>query len=763
LANWAAICKHAGIQWIFDPEFMCDVLSCKAAHVSSTLSCIDKKITPFAIYSMTVAGKNRLRGIFCGSLGLLLLIAVLGYAPEQCPWISTRASIPGGANNPIGAVGAYISFGGISLLGLAYFLVPIFLIRSGYADLSSRARPNSRGRILGMVICLCCCPVFLALFQDHISSFGFSRLRHFFLNGMGGVLGAICYAYVFKDFLGTVGSVLVLSLPIGLGFWAVFTRQATLSDAIGCALENLGSTGQRLKRILSFLGKIFCFWRWRRRQPSSDFGTFIALEDHPQPFQRPSDGEEVLDDALLAMRRQPIRENLFEDDGDQQPLPFEGYVFPPMDLLNEAPDDGEYAGECAALAIELRETLNQFGVEVEIGEIQSGPVITRYELVPAPGVRVEKIENLDKNIALTMRAPAVRILAPIPGRNCVGIEIPNSHARPVGLRGILESEAWAKKNAEVPIVLGRGVTGEPLIADLARMPHLLIAGSTGSGKTVCINSILASFLFHASPEDLRLILVDPKIVEMQVYNQLPHMLLPTLTDPKKVPNALHWLIHNMEWRYHLFASVGVRNIAGFNAKVMRTREESRRASELERELSPEERTAMAHLQPSRREAAEMPQQRLPYIVCVIDELADLMLVAPDDIENSVTRLAQLARAAGIHLILATQRPSVNVITGVIKANLPSRIAFKVASKVDSRTILDANGADGLLGRGDMLFLPPGASGLVRAQGAWVSDEEITRVVEFIAKNRGPCFDKQAMAFVENPNVPQPEDSKKRNT
>ncbi|MDR2340927.1 MAG: DNA translocase FtsK [Puniceicoccales bacterium] len=710
---------------------------------------------------MTAVGKNRLRGVFCGGLGLLLLIAVLWYAPEQCPWISTRASVPGGANNPVGAVGAYISFSGISLLGLAYFLVPIFLIRSGYADLSSRAQPNSRGRIVGMAICLCCCSVFLALFQDHVAPFGPAHPGHFFLNGTGGVFGALCYEYIFKDFLGTVGSIIVLLLPISFGAWAAFTSRATLSDAIGCALEHLGGTGQWLRRVFFILRRMLCFWKWRRKQPIMDLGTLVALEDHRRT--RPlSSGEEteIVDDALLAMKRQPIRENLFQTDDEQESLPFDDYVYPPVDLLNESPDDGEYAEECAALAVELRETLNQFGVEVEIGEIQSGPVITRYELIPAPGVRVEKIENLDKNIALTMRAPAVRILAPIPGRNCVGIEIPNSHARPVGLRGILESDAWKKKNAEVPIVLGRGVTGEPLIADLARMPHLLIAGSTGSGKTVCINSILASFLFHASPEDLRLILVDPKIVEMQVYNQLPHMLLPTLTDPKKVPNALHWLIHNMEWRYHLFASVGVRNIAGFNAKVLRTREEAKRASELERELSPEERTAIAHLQSSRREAAEMPQQRLPYIVCVIDELADLMLVAPDDIENSVTRLAQLARAAGIHLILATQRPSVNVITGVIKANLPSRIAFKVASKVDSRTILDGNGADGLLGRGDMLFLPPGASGLVRAQGAWVSDEEINRVVEFIAKNRGPCFDKQAMAFVENPDVIQPENAKR---
>jgi S-DNA-T family DNA segregation ATPase FtsK/SpoIIIE len=577
-----------------------------------------------------------------------------------------------------------------------------------------------------------------------------AKFERLFIDGLGGWYGHIAYTYLFLTLIGKIGTAMALAIPLFFALWSVFTRQSSLGDAMERRLEQLGRLAVKLLKLLTLLKKLNPF---RRKAPVSIF----AQCDYVEPVtaaaaaDREDDricDEDKVDDALLAMKKLPVQQSLFDDCPAATSL--EPYVFPPLDLLDRPSGDGDGAISKDTIAAELKEALEQFGVEVEIGEIQSGPAITRFEVHPAPGVRVEKIENLDKNIALTLRAPSVRILAPVPGKNCVGIEVPNAKASPVCLREILESDEWRNKTAEIPIVLGRGVTGEPLIADLARMPHLLIAGATGSGKTVCINSILASFLFHAAPEDLRLILVDPKIVEMQIYNSLPHMLLPTLTDPKQVPNALRWLIRNMEWRYHLFASVGVRNIAGFNAKVTRTREEVEKAKALERELSPEERAAMAGMSSGRREAAAVPQQKLPYIVCVIDELADLMLVAPDDVENYVTRLAQLARAAGIHLILATQRPSVNVITGVIKANLPSRIAFKVASKVDSRTILDANGADGLLGRGDMLFLPPGTSALQRAQGAWVSDEEIGRVVDFLSRSGPPKFDKQAMAFVENP-------------
>jgi S-DNA-T family DNA segregation ATPase FtsK/SpoIIIE len=406
------------------------------------------------------------------------------------------------------------------------------------------------------------------------------------------------------------------------------------------------------------------------------------------------------------------------------------YEFPPLTLLKEQikPTAANSEEEHRRNAENLLRILSEFGVEVTLGEIHVGPVITRYELVPAAGVRVEKIAGLDKNIALGMRAQSVRILAPIPGKAAVGVEVPNQHPTPVGMREILESDEWTGARAELPIALGKDVSGKPLISDLTKMPHLLIAGATGSGKSVCINSIVASILYSASPKDVRLIMVDPKVVELKIFNTLPHMLIPVVTEPKKVPGALKWLLSEMEQRYQIFAKCNVRNIVGFNSRKKHTAPE----------FPP------VDAQPTLEGIApplddfEIPE-RLPYIVAIIDELADLMMVAPAEIETSIARLAQLARAAGIHLIIATQRPSVNVITGVIKANLPSRIAFQVASQVDSRTILDVKGADTLIGRGDMLFSPPGTSRLVRAQGAFVSDDEVLELVEFLKRNGPPQY------------------------
>ncbi|KAF0093483.1 MAG: DNA segregation ATPase FtsK/SpoIIIE S-DNA-T family, partial [Puniceicoccaceae bacterium 5H] len=445
-----------------------------------------------------------------------------------------------------------------------------------------------------------------------------------------------------------------------------------------------------------------------------------------------------------------------------EPLPDRkgDYRFPPRDLLTEPKeiDDSGDAEVHQQTAEALKDTLEQFNVKVELGEVHAGPVITRYDIHPAPGVRVEKIQNLDKNLALNLKALSVRILAPVPGKGCVGVEVPNKNPQAVFIRDILDSEDWVKTKAEIPIALGKEVSGKPLIADLTKMPHLLIAGSTGSGKTVCINAIVTSLLYRATPEDLKFVMVDPKIVEMQVYNSLPHMLIPVVTDPKKVPNALKYLLGEMERRYQMFASVGVRNIAGFNGKMAKDKAERKeaelRAAEMDASMSPEERAALSgrNMEVPRElsfeEGGELPD-KLPYIVCIVDELADLMMVAPADIETGIARLAQLARAAGIHLILATQRPSVNVITGVIKANLPSRIAFKVASKVDSRTILDTQGADHLIGKGDMLFLPPGSADLLRSQGAFVDDDEINGIVDWIKEQNGePEFDEDFQRQVE---------------
>ncbi|HEY1764714.1 MAG TPA: DNA translocase FtsK [Opitutaceae bacterium] len=402
------------------------------------------------------------------------------------------------------------------------------------------------------------------------------------------------------------------------------------------------------------------------------------------------------------------------------------YEFPPLRILKEqapAPAGGSDE-EHKQNAEALKRILNEFGVQVDLGEIHIGPVITRYEVIPAPGVRVEKIAGLDKNIALGLRAQSVRILAPIPGKAAVGVEVPNLHPTPVGMRELLESEDWADVKAELPIALGRDVSGKPLVSDLAKMPHLLIAGATGSGKSVCINSIVTSILYSKSPEDVRLIMVDPKVVELKVFNTLPHMLISVVTEPKKVPAALKWLLGEMERRYQFFAKTNVRNIVGFNSRKRDPKAES------------EGQASLQGMDSSNGEAQSIPD-RIPYIVAIIDELADLMILAPAEVETSIARLAQLARAAGIHLIIATQRPSVNVITGIIKANLPSRVAFQVPSSVDSRTILDSKGAETLIGRGDMLFSPPGTSRLVRAQGAFVSDEEIHEIVEFLKRNGPP--------------------------
>jgi len=414
------------------------------------------------------------------------------------------------------------------------------------------------------------------------------------------------------------------------------------------------------------------------------------------------------------------------------------YVFPPLELLDPPKPEEDFPAEDheARMAL-LVQKLAEFNLKVFPAEVQTGPVITRYEVQPAEGVRVNRIANLDKDLALGLKATGVRILAPVPGKGTVGIEVANSVARPVCLREIIESRAWADSKAEIPVVLGKDVTGKPIVLDLAKMPHALVAGATGSGKTVCVNSIIASLMYHSTPKDIRFIMVDPKVVEMQVYNQLPHMLIPVVTDPRKVPGALKYLLNEMERRYRLFAKVNVRNLVGFNAKIEKDREKQKEAEALEANLTVEERTAMHEAaRQSEDEIDDLPEEKLPYIVLIIDELADLMMTAPADVEPGIARLTAKARAAGIHLIVATQRPSVNVVTGLIKANLPCRIAFKVASNTDSRTILDSPGAEVLLGRGDMLFIPPGSSELVRAQGSFISDDEINNLVAFLRERNG---------------------------
>ncbi|MDY4742236.1 MAG: DNA translocase FtsK, partial [Lachnospira sp.] len=387
--------------------------------------------------------------------------------------------------------------------------------------------------------------------------------------------------------------------------------------------------------------------------------------------------------------------------------PKKAYKFPPVSLLKKNPGGaGGGKSEYRMTAQRLQETLLTFGVKVTITDISCGPTVTRYELQPEQGVKVSKIVSLSDDIKLNLAAADIRIEAPIPGKAAIGIEVPNKEAGSVYFRELIESKEFKESQSAVSFGVGKDIAGKTIIADIAKMPHMLIAGATGSGKSVCINTIIMSILYKAKPEDVRLIMVDPKVVELSVYNGIPHLLLPVVTDPKKAAGALNWAVNEMTDRYKKFAVMQVRNIKGYNDIVEK----------------------------KNKEGIDPPMEKLPQIVIIIDELADLMMVAPGEVEDAICRLAQLARAAGIHMVIATQRPSVNVVTGLIKANIPSKIAFAVSSGIDSRVILDMNGAEKLLGKGDMLYFPSNLPKPLRVQGAFVSDEEVEKVVSFLKEN-----------------------------
>ncbi len=412
------------------------------------------------------------------------------------------------------------------------------------------------------------------------------------------------------------------------------------------------------------------------------------------------------------------------------PAQTDHYQYPPLKLLNKGKKTaGNSEAELRETADKLQEILANFGVNVTVTDVSCGPAVTRYELQPEMGVKVSKIVGLADDIKLNLAAPDIRIEAPIPGKAAVGIEVPNKENAPVMLRDVLESREFQESKSKISFGVGRDIGGKVVVADIAKMPHLLIAGATGSGKSVCINTLIMSILYKATPEEVRLIMIDPKVVELSVYNGIPHLMIPVVTDPKKAAGALNWAVTEMDRRYQLFAENQVRDITGYNEKAKSS-------------------AAMAENDPD----AEVLEP-LPQIVIIVDELADLMMVAPGDVETAICRLAQLARAAGLHLVVATQRPSVNVITGLIKANMPSRIAFAVSSGVDSRVIIDMNGAEKLLGKGDMLFYPSGYPKPVRVQGSYVSDEEVQRVVDFLKNhNEDTTYDEDIVEQV-NTSIP----------
>jgi len=489
----------------------------------------------------------------------------------------------------------------------------------------------------------------------------------------------------------------------------------------------------------------------------------VAAELFPEP--EPARPEpQIIDSSLPPAPKRKEKKDKFQP---LTSLSCENYELPSLNLLDPMEMEGRQAadpGELLAIQDTVIETLAQFGISVSRGDITRGPTITRYEVYPAKGVRVDRITNLERDIARATRAERINILAPIPGKDTVGIEIANSNKQKVTLRELLESEDFQNAKAKIPIALGKDVYGKTIIGDLAAMPHGLVAGTTGSGKSVCINSIIASILYRFTPEDLRFIMIDPKVVEMQIYNTLPHLVVPVVTDPKKVLLALRWAIDEMEKRYAIFAKTGVRNIATFNArplpksqaeldaeaKAAATPELPLDAEPIDPEsLTSEERIEKMTTIKVQRETELIIPDRMPYIVIIVDELADLMQTAPADVESAIARITQKARAAGIHMIIATQTPRADVITGVIKANVPCRVAFQVASALDSRVILDENGAERLLGQGDMLYRPPGTSRMIRAQGVLVTDEEIRKVVEHASAQSEPAFENSIHERLQN--------------
>ncbi len=445
-----------------------------------------------------------------------------------------------------------------------------------------------------------------------------------------------------------------------------------------------------------------------------------------------------IDDTIPEMEPDVIESNLFKNVEEEKEdktkavlqlehamtVEDEHYEYPPLEILGK-PSKKSLKGGAKALtdtAAKLQKTLHSFGVSAKVENVSVGPAITRYELKPAEGVRVSKIANLADDIALNLAAETIRIEAPIPGKQAVGIEVPNTEREAVHLREVLDSDVFRENDSKLAIALGKDVAGNVQLADIAKMPHVLIAGSTGSGKSVCINTIITSIIYHAKPSEVKFVMVDPKVVELSVYNGIPHLLIPVVTDPKKAAGALAWAVQEMDNRYNLFAEKGVRDLKGYN-----------KAIENDEELG-----------------------QLPQIVIIVDELADLMMVAKNDVEDAICRLAQKARAAGMHLVIATQRPSVDVITGLIKANVPSRIAFAVSSQVDSRTILDSVGAEKLLGKGDMLYFPSGAPKPSRVQGAFVTDDEVEKIVDFVKSNGTATYSEDILESIENSNKTEKE-------
>lgn len=720
--------------------------------------------------------------VFLG-VGTLLYLSLISYSPTDVPsWfpLSSQAAARGAVLNLFGRTGAIVACSSYAFLGAAsYLLAALFLGYGGAKLLNPKLRLTARAWwSVGFLLSGAC--------LAHLLPWSLLDMERLNIAGPGGWVGKWIGGMLLKNMLGTVGSTIVLVIiyvsslifltglhPLAaaqqIASWpsAYLEKRRARKLAEADEKERLDIESERLERQRRKLEKSIAK---KGGAPVDADAEPIApavadLFNEAEPA-RPE--PQIIDSTLPPPPRRKEKKDKF------QPLTAvscENYELPSFDLLDpvevadrQASDPSELLG----IQDTVIDTLAQFGIAVSRGDITKGPTITRYEVYPAKGVRVDKIVSLERDIARATRAERINILAPIPGKDTVGIEIANSKKQKVTLRELLESEDFQNAKAKIPIALGKDVYGKTIIGDLAAMPHGLVAGTTGSGKSVCINAIIASILYRFTPEDLRFIMIDPKVVEMQIYNTLPHLVVPVVTDPKKVLLALRWAIDEMEKRYAIFAKTGVRNIGSFNSRPLPKSQAELDAAaaakaatpELPLDAAPEEPVDPESLSSEeriekmttvkvRRDTDLIIPDRMPYIVIIVDELADLMQTAPADVESAIARITQKARAAGIHMIIATQTPRADVITGVIKANVPCRVAFQVASALDSRVILDENGAERLLGQGDMMYRPPGTSRMIRAQGVLVTDEEIRQVVEHASAQSEPAFENSIHERLQN--------------
>ncbi len=658
-------------------------------------------------------------GIILFGAGIIILLSFLSYTPDDLRLYTSSPNIP--PHNFIRIFGARLSGIMFFIFGYASFILPLFLLAWAVTKFTGRSPDKFALKIFSSIVLA---SVIATLFflgnADKIVEFR-----------RGGIVGHGISVFLVRYF-GKVGAWIIL-LTLGmlsillateflLGPYLItasgwFQKAVIVSREILRKRRSPEGRSVRQKKDDGFESK-------REREKAS-----LVVREKTWSTSLAKTPEIKIAPAGAKPKTKSVETPSLSKESSVRGVQSRQFELPSLDLLNSPPpiEERKIKEDLEENSRILEDTLRDFNIEVKVVRVERGPVVTLYELQPAPGVKINKIVSLSDDIALVMKASSVRVVAPLPGRGTVGVEIPNSLTTVVYLKEVLETKEFLNTKSKLAIALGKDIAGNPLISNLADMPHMLIAGATGSGKTVCVNAIIVSMLFRSTPEDVRFILIDPKMVELAIFNGLPHLLCPVVTEAKKTSAALAWLVDEMEIRYRIFARLGVRNIEAYNEKLG---SDFRLPSEEEMN-SDGDKNADMH-------GVEMGK-RMPYIVVVIDELADLMLVASREIEEAITRLAQLSRAVGIHLILATQRPSVDVVTGVIKANFPARVSFQVASKVDSRTVLDMNGADKLLGKGDMLFLRPGTSKPIRAQGSLVSDREIEKVVEFLKRQSQPVY------------------------